>query len=105
MVSNSAGTVTSNTATLIIKADTSDDDNNNPEDPFEANFKAGDADCSKKVDLTDAKLVLKLALGIKVDVTKQGEKNADYDKNGKIDLNDAKYTLKDALGIKFTIKN
>ena len=31
------------------------------------NFKAGDADCSKIVDLTDAKLVLKLAHNNKIE--------------------------------------
>lgn len=63
----------------------------------------GDADCSKKVDLADAKIVLKIALGIDVKITEQGRKNADYDASGKIDLTDAKYVLKDALGIKFTV--
>jgi len=64
---------------------------------------AGDADCNKKVDLNDAKIVLKISLGINVNVSAQGEKNADYDKSGKVDLNDAKYTLKAALGIKFKL--
>ena len=63
----------------------------------------GDADVNGKVDLNDAKLVLKLALGINAKVTEKGKLNADYDANNKIDLNDAKYTLKKALGIKFTI--
>lgn len=49
-------------------------------------------------------IVLKLALGINVNVTEQGIKNADYDGSGNVDLNDAMYTLKEALGIKFEIK-
>ena len=63
----------------------------------------GDAECNNKVDLNDAKMILKLSLGISVKITEQGKLNADFDKNNKIDLNDAKYTLKTALGIKFTI--
>jgi len=63
----------------------------------------GDADCNKKVDLNDAKIVLKISLGIYVNVSEQGEKNADYDNSGKVDLNDAKYVLKEALGIKVTL--
>jgi len=72
-------------------------------DPSNNTFKAGDADCNKKVDLNDAKLVLKQSLGINVTISEQGLKNSDYDQNGKIDLNDAKYTLKTALGIKFSL--
>jgi len=68
-------------------------------------FKAGDADCNGKVDLNDAKIILKISLGIDVKVSEEGEKNADYDKSGKIDLNDAKYVLKEALGIKVNLPN
>ena len=56
-----------------------------------------------KVDLNDAIIVLKLALGIPVEVTEQGRVNADYDENGKINLSDAQYTLKAALGIKVNL--
>lgn len=62
-------------------------------------FEAGDAIVNGKVDLYDAKAVLMLALGVKVDVTEEGKLNADFDKSGRIDLTDAKYTLKKALGI------
>jgi len=70
-----------------------------PSDDPEDKFLAGDADCSGKVDLNDAKIVLKVSLGINVKVSDQGKKNADFDRNGKTDLNDAKATLKVALGI------
>lgn len=80
------------------------DDNNKPSDDNTLKVtKYGDADVNGKVDLNDAKLVLKLALGIKVTVSEQGKLNADFDANGKVDLTDAKYTLKDAIGIKVNI--
>jgi len=60
----------------------------------------GDVTCDGKVDLNDAKIVLKLALGIDVYVSNQGGRNADYDRNDRVDLNDARHTLKAALGIK-----
>lgn len=68
-------------------------------------FLAGDVDCNKEVNLNDATIVLRIAVGIQPQssVTKQGQKNADYDKSGKIDLKDATYTLKAAVGIKFTL--
>jgi len=85
------------TATYKIKVV----DENYVEEPVETppSFRAGDADVNGKVDLNDAKIVLKYALGIKVDINEEGRVNADFDKNGKVDLNDAKYTLKTALGI------
>lgn len=54
---------------------------------------SGDADCNNKVDLRDAKIVLKLALGIPVDVSELGVVNSDYDGDGKIDIRDARKTL------------
>lgn len=82
-------------------------DTNNNNKPSDDNTltvsKYGDADVNGKVDLNDAKLVLKLALGIKVTVSEQGKLNADFDANGKVDLTDAKYTLKDAIGIKVNV--
>lgn len=68
-------------------------------------FLAGDVTSDGKVDLNDARLVLKIAVGIEVKetISEQGMLNADYDKNGNVDLNDATYTLKSAVGIKFVI--
>lgn len=74
--------------------------------PPESDFLAGDADCNGQVNLNDATIVLKLAVGIEVKeitVTEQGKKNADFDNSGKINLEDATYTLKKAVGIPFTI--
>jgi len=80
-----------------------DDDKNPPVDDEPKVTKYGDVDLNGKVDLNDAKIVLKLALGISVEITEQGRLNADYDANKKTDLNDAKYVLKEALGIKVDI--
>lgn len=58
----------------------------------------GDADGSGKVDLKDATLMLKLALGIE----KQEDgalKKLDVDGNGALELKDVTYVLKYALGI------
>lgn len=76
------------------------------DDPVAPTGLAGDADCNEKVDLEDAKLVLRVAVGIplKTPLSEQGKKNADYDKNGSVNLEDAKYTLKKAVGIPFTVK-
>lgn len=55
-----------------------------------------------KVDLNDAKGVLKAALGIGNKPNEQAEKAGDVDYSGKIDLNDAKLILQFGLGIKKT---
>lgn len=60
----------------------------------------GDVDGSGKVDLNDAKLLLKVAVGIDIGNAKFDESVADMDGNGKIELNDAKLNLKLAVGIK-----
>lgn len=80
-------------------------DDNTGDNTNDETFLAGDVDCNKAVNLDDAKIVLRLAVGIKPQnpVSEQGKKNADYDKSGKIDLKDATYNLKTAVGIKFTL--
>lgn len=61
----------------------------------------GDATLDGKVDLNDAKLVLKAALGIQ-NLDGQAKINADANIDTKVDLNDAKFILKKALGIKIS---
>lgn len=63
----------------------------------------GDVDDNGKVDLNDATIVLKLAVGIDPGkaISEQGKIKADYDANGNTDLNDATYVLKKAVGIDF----
>lgn len=80
-------------------------DDNTGDNTNDETFLAGDVDCNKAVNLNDATIVLRIAVGIKPQnpVSEQGKKNADYDKSGKIDLKDATYTLKTAVGIKFTL--
>jgi len=58
----------------------------------------GDANIDGKVDLNDAKIVLKAALGI-TEVSGQASVNADVNNDSKVDLKDAKVVLKAALGI------
>ena len=66
---------------------------------IEQEYKYGDVDYNKKIDLLDAKIVLKVSLGIiSADVTTL--KEADVNLDGKINLLDAKIVLKMALGIK-----
>lgn len=60
--------------------------------------KLGDANADGKIDLNDAKLLLKTSLGIEKDST-EIKMLADYDKDDKITLSDAKSCLKAALGI------
>lgn len=62
---------------------------------------AGDVDENGKIDLKDATIALKLAVGITtgVSVSEQGKLNADYDASGKIDLKDATQILRKAVGI------
>jgi len=65
-------------------------------DPSEASL--GDVTLDGKLNLNDAKELLKAALGIKK-LTPDLEKIADLDFNNKVDLNDAKIMLKISLGI------
>lgn len=58
----------------------------------------GDVDLNGKVNLSDAKALLKEALGIKR-LSDEAKKYADLDFNNKINLNDAKLLLKLSLGI------
>lgn len=55
-----------------------------------------------KIDLNDAKGVLKAALGIGETPGDEAKKAGDVDYNNKVDLNDAKLILQFALGIKDT---
>jgi len=57
----------------------------------------GDVNYDNRINLLDAKIVLKVSLGIKVD--KYNFKAANVNKDTKIDLKDAKIVLKKALGI------
>ena len=59
---------------------------------------AGDIDGNGKVDLSDAKQELEIALGIR-DITNDKIKFGDMDSDGKITLKDAVLILKKALGI------
>ena len=59
---------------------------------------AGDIDGNGKVDLSDAKQGLEIALGIR-DITNDKIKFGDMDSDGKITLKDAVLILKKALGI------
>jgi len=66
----------------------------------ESKFEVGDVNEDGKINLNDAKLVLKAALGISISSKeKYNETLADIDGNKKVDLNDAKALLKTALGI------
>ncbi len=71
---------------------------------FAVQYEAGDVNGDGKVNLEDATLVLKNALGI---ISLEGESvlRADIDKDGKVDLNDATAVLKMALGIDATSQN
>lgn len=62
------------------------------------NVMRGDADQNGKVNLSDASLVLRAALGI-VSLDGTGKLAADADGNGTINLSDASLILKMALGI------
>ena len=64
-----------------------------------SNYLRGDITCDGKVDLNDAKHILKVALGIKFLTNQQHRINSDVNDDGKVDLNDAKIVLKAALGI------
>lgn len=59
----------------------------------------GDVNGDGKVNLNDAKLVLKVAVGIDIGGVKFYKALADIDNSGKIDLNDAKIVLRMAVGI------
>lgn len=76
------------------------DDNNPPDDIKPSDNKLpGDVDNNKKIDLNDAKIALKLAVGIITDYTNLNYNNADYNNDKKVDLNDAKAILRIAVGI------
>jgi len=68
----------------------------------ETTYKYADANGDGKVDLNDAKVVLKAALGIGDKLSEAAKKAADVDYNDKVDLNDAKLVLKFGLGIEKT---
>jgi len=78
-------------------SDPNDGDGNKPDNNEEKIIK-GDANLNGKVDLPDAKLALKYALGIE---KAEGESLKAVDLNGdnKVNLNEAKIILKCALGI------
>ena len=59
----------------------------------------GDADNNGKVDLNDAKIVLKESLGITKETDKQAIARMDVNSDDKVDLIDANIVLKKALGI------
>ena len=61
----------------------------------------GDANADGRIDINDAKEVLKTALGVEREST-QILMLADYDNDGKITLTDANSCLKAALGINKT---
>lgn len=62
--------------------------------------KYGDVDGDGKVNLNDAKLTLRAAVGVKgVTLDDAAKKAADLDFNDKVDLNDAKLVLRLAVGI------
>jgi len=71
------------------------DDKNPPKDIIK-----GDADNSGKVDLNDAKIILKISLGIVKETNSDVITRMDINSDKKVDLNDAKIALKKALGIK-----
>lgn len=58
----------------------------------------GDADYSGKVELSDAQIILRAALGI-VELDEELKLNCDMDSDGRITLGDAQIILKMALGI------
>lgn len=60
----------------------------------------GDVDGNGRVDLNDATLVLKVAVGIDIGDVEFNEALANMDSNENIDLNDATLVLKAAVGIK-----
>lgn len=74
----------------------------NKSDDSKAEVKKGDADLNGKVDLSDAKLALKYALGIK-DASGNNLKAADLNDDNKVTLNEVKSILKYALGINKTL--
>lgn len=82
--------------------DLQDDDNNGNDndnnDDTKPNGQKGDVNFDNKVDLRDAVIVLKLAVGIDK-LEPSLEFAADADDSGKVDLNDAKLILKMAVGI------
>lgn len=67
-------------------------------EPVVADILPGDANLDNKVDLSDAKIVLKAAVGI-INITGNEYKAADVNKDGTVNLKDAKVVLKLAVGI------
>jgi len=63
------------------------------------NVMKGDVTGNQKVDLLDAKAILKYSLAIDKIPSEAVRKAADVNEDSKVDLNDAKYVLKYALGI------
>lgn len=63
-------------------------------------YKYADPSGDGKVDLNDAKITLKAALGIGTKLSTEQEKAADVDYSNKVDLSDAKLILQFGLGIK-----
>lgn len=61
--------------------------------------KTGDVDGNSVIDLTDAQLALKMALGILTGTDQEQITAADINKNGVVELSDANWILKAALGI------
>ena len=86
----------------IIDNNHDDEDDNKPGNNDDEIVK-GDADLNNKIDLSDAKLALKYALGIE---NAQGEnlKSADLNGDNKVTLDEVKVILKYALGIIKEIK-
>ena len=80
--------------------DNNDNNNNDNNDNNNSSYSLGDVNEDNKVDLNDAKLVLKAALGISTGSAKYNAALADMNNDNKVDLNDAKLVLRAALGIK-----
>lgn len=80
--------------------DNNDNNNNDNNDNNNSSYSLGDVNEDNKVDLNDAKLVLKAALGISTGSAKYNAALADMNNDKKVDLNDAKLVLRAALGIK-----
>lgn len=79
--------------------DKKDDNKDDKDDTDDGAVIKGDADNNGTVDLRDAKIILKVSLGIDEVTDKKSIERMDMNSDGVIDLKDAKLGLKKALGI------